>query len=229
MSSKKLKNTLRDFFSFSRGERNGIIILFFCILATSIFRFLYPLNKIDPATESKYQAQVIKLEKLGAKRDSFTNTNKNNYSVKSSGRYNKVTYKPKAYKVIELNSTDTFALDELPGIGSAYARRIIKYRDLLGGYYNKDQVLEVYGMKPENFVLFKNYIRVDTLLIMHISLNTGTFKEINAHPYISYEQTKSIFRYRNKGLNINMELLRKNNVFDSAEIKKLLPYLIFSK
>ena len=47
---------------------------------------------------------------------------------------------------IELNEVDSAGLVKLSGIGSVYAARILKYRELLGGYYLKKQLLEVYNM-----------------------------------------------------------------------------------
>jgi DNA uptake protein ComE-like DNA-binding protein len=231
MGNRILKNTLRDFFTFTRIERNGIIILLFWILITSIFRYVYSFNrtKLYSATDNTYLAQRVKLENQYIKKDTFIPAHKNNFKNKSSEGLHKKAFKTKTYKIVELNNSDTTQLDGLPGIGPAYARRIIKYREMLGGYYKKEQILEVFGMRPENFNLFEKYIRTDTSLIRKISLNTATFKEINAHPYISYEQTKAIFRFRNKGLTINLDLLEKNKIFDSLEIKKLIPYINYSK
>jgi competence protein ComEA len=231
MSNRILKNTLKDFFTFTRIERNGIIILLFCILVTSIFRFAYSFSKSNliTATGNTYLAQKIKLENQNQKKNPLTPTYKKNVTYQLPEGSHKKAFKAKTYKIVELNNSDTTELDGLPGIGPTYARRIIKYREMLGGYYKKEQILEVYGMRPENFNLFEKYIHTDTSLIRKISLNTATFKEINAHPYISYEQTKAIFKCRNKGLTINWELLEKNKIFDSLETKKLIPYINCTK
>ena len=52
------------------------------------------------------------------------------------------TKRPEAYlpklkpgATIDLNTADTTLLKRVPGIGSSFARRIVKYRELLGGYY----------------------------------------------------------------------------------------------
>jgi competence protein ComEA len=44
---------------------------------------------------------------------------------------------------VELNSADSTDLVELYGIGPVFANRILKYRDLLGGFYSVNQLLEV--------------------------------------------------------------------------------------
>ncbi|MFM7309843.1 MAG: ComEA family DNA-binding protein, partial [Flavobacteriales bacterium] len=52
-------------------------------------------------------------------------------------------YHPTAMRV-ELNSADTLELRKLPAIGVSIARRIIQYRERLGGYHALHQLLEVY-------------------------------------------------------------------------------------
>ena len=47
---------------------------------------------------------------------------------------------------LNLNQADSLALIEIKGIGPVFAKRIIEYRELLGGYYDKHQLLEVYGL-----------------------------------------------------------------------------------
>lgn len=49
---------------------------------------------------------------------------------------------------IDLNSADTTALKRIPGIGSYYARKIIAYRERLGGFVWASQVDEVEGLPP---------------------------------------------------------------------------------
>ncbi len=105
---------------------------------------------------------------------------------------------PKKMKILEINSADSLALDELPGIGPSFARRIIKYRQMLGGFVSADQLLEVYGMDSARYNGFVRLIRIDTLKVCKLDLNRATFKELLAHPYLEYEQVKAIVRFRDK-------------------------------
>ena len=50
---------------------------------------------------------------------------------------------PAAAVMVELNSADTLELDKIRGIGPAFARRIVKYRERIGGFYKKEQLMEV--------------------------------------------------------------------------------------
>ena len=63
--------------------------------------------------------------------------------------YKQASNKFPAGTVIELNQADTLTLKKIPGIGSTFARRIVGYRELLGGFYTVHQLAEVYGIDEE--------------------------------------------------------------------------------
>ena len=94
---------------------------------------------------------------------------------------------------IELNSADTSSLISVRGIGHVFSRRILKYRKLLGGFYKKNQLLEVYGIDSIAFSNIEKQITVDTALIEKININTAEFKQALKHPYLKYEDVKAIF------------------------------------
>jgi competence protein ComEA len=125
--------------------------------------------------------------------------------------------------IIELNSADSIAFISLPGIGPAYAKRILKYRSLLGGFTSIDQLKEVYGFSPESFDKVKDHIRTDPTLIKKVDLNKDEFKIITRHPYIGYERTKEIFSFRKKQP-ITAENLSELFPIESERVR-LLPYL----
>jgi competence protein ComEA len=133
----------------------------------------------------------------------------------------------KQIKVVELNSTDSIGLLPLPGIGPGFAKRILKYRSLLGGYYSTEQLKEVYGFSDSLFQVVKDLVKVDPSLITKIDINTEDFKKLNAHPYISYEDTKTIFNFRRKNGPITKIEHLKICISDEEQIRKLTPYLGF--
>ena len=71
---------------------------------------------------------------------------KNQYFKKTKASNDiKSSFEPRVVKRIEsqsidLNIADTLTLKKLKGVGSVYSNRIIKYRDLLGGFSNKRQL-----------------------------------------------------------------------------------------
>ncbi len=126
---------------------------------------------------------------------------------------------------IELNSADSLTLIELNGIGPAFAKRILKYRSILGGYTNIQQLKEVYGFNDELYEKVKNVFKIDASLVKKIDLNKDEFKTINKHPYLSYELTKTIFDWRRKSAITAQSL--KDIINDESVYNKLLPYLQF--
>jgi competence protein ComEA len=222
MLLKNLKVLVKDFLLFSKGERNGIIVILLLILLTASFRIIYPkLNNNKNIALTKAGCLFVNDSLLI--RDSIRlNYNKPSYSNNKEKKT-----KVKEYTIVELNTADSAQLINLPGIGSILSGRIIKYRNLLGGYYKKDQLAEVFGLKEEHLMRFIKYIVVDTAHIKKVSLNYDNFADINRHPYISYSQTKAIFKIRNQNIKITKELIVQNKIFDSTELIKLTPYINF--
>lgn len=133
---------------------------------------------------------------------------------------------PRQIPMVELNSADTNLLMELPGIGPAFARRIWKYGQRLGGYHHTEQLLEVYGMEASRLEQIRPFIIIDTLKISKIDLNQASFKEMLRHPYLEYYMVKAIAEYRQKhhGIRDITELKSLPLMYDDL-YRKLRPYL----
>ncbi len=159
---------------FTRSELRGVLILSFGVIAIRVLAYA-----IIPVAENLPLGNPVSA------------------SLDSSGQVRK---KP---RLIEINSADSLALDELPGIGLVFAKRIIKYREMLGGYAYPAQLKEVYGMDTGRLAGFIKLIRIDTLHLRKLDLNKATFKELLAHPYLDYDQVKAIVRFRDKKGRLN--------------------------
>lgn len=129
---------------------------------------------------------------------------------------------------IELNTADTNKLTLVHGIGETYASRILKYRDLLGGFYSVEQLKEVYGINDSVYSSIKDNFKVDTALCEYINLNKADFGDFVRHPYLNEYQTKSILKYRElKGSKITRsEELLENNILPEKTYLKITNYLI---
>lgn len=95
--------------------------------------------------------------------------------------------------VVDINTADSLALEGLPGIGPAFAKRILKYRTLLGGYVQVAQLKEVYGMPEETYEKIKPLCKVSAAAVKHIpgdSLWLLPYKFY--HPYLSKELKAAI-------------------------------------
>ena len=121
--------------------------------------------------------------------------------------------KPAAKKtipVVDLNTVDSITLLELPQIGPYTASRIVEFRDKLGGFVNKEQLLAVKGMDEARFAAIQPYINLGAVEIRKVDINRTDFKTLVHHPYLSYEQVKLIFNQREKrGMIKNWEQLEE--------------------
>ncbi len=106
--------------------------------------------------------------------------------------------KPVNRMKVEINSADSAMLVQKFLLSPWLARRILKYRTLLGGFYSRTQLREVYGMKTATYNAIKTFVRIDTSKIKKTDLNTATFKQLLHHPYIDYETTKKLVNFRRK-------------------------------
>lgn len=141
--------------------------------------------------------------------------------IKKTGKTEKVLI-----SFIELNSSDSISMGKLPGINKALSTRILKFRNLLGGFYKQEQLLEVYGFKKNTYDSVKCLVKVDSNLIKKINLNQVSEKELAKHPYIGKYKAVEIIKYRkfkNKISNYNELVL--NGFFSKEEMNKLKYYL----
>lgn len=176
---------------------------------------LQKMYTISPALYEKLKPYVMIAEKPATYLESKRPFDKNTASVK-------------VLPVIEINSADTLQLDEIKGIGQAFARRIVKYRDRLGGFYQKEQLMEVYGLDSAKFEEIKAQVRVDAGQIKKININTATFEELKNHPYLKYKQINTLIQYRKQhGAYKDVEDLKKVAILTPQNIQNLVPYLTF--
>lgn len=129
---------------------------------------------------------------------------------------------------VDINSCDTLQLIALKGIGAKTARRIIEYRDKLGGYHHEQQFLEVYGINAHRMLKFRDNIIYKTP-IRKINVNLASKKELVKHPYINWTTADVIVNYRSHhGHYQEPKDLLKTRVVKKSWVKEITPYLDFS-
>ncbi len=125
---------------------------------------------------------------------------------------------------VALNVADTTELMKIPGIGSGYARRIVAYRERLGGFVDARQLLEVENI-PESVL---SYVTVDGSFVRKLNLNKLTFNQLRRHPYINYYQAREICDYRRlHGPLRSLSDLKFSSDFHAEAIERLTPYVTF--
>lgn len=131
--------------------------------------------------------------------------------------------------LIELNSADSLLLTDLQGIGPVLAGRILKYRNLLGGFVRKEQLLEVYGLPYETFENINRAVNIDTTGITRIDLNKATYSKLIRHPYLDAYTVKGILNYRDIQGNIkDVNELKDNRIIPEENFSRIKPYLVVS-
>ena len=151
-----------------------------------------------------------------------------NHSLSSPDSQDTKTYsypqKLKPGQRISINTADTTELMKIPGIGSYYAKAIIRYREQLGGFVSNKQLLEIEGM-PETALSFAD---IESDNIKKLSINKLTLNQLRRHPYINFYQAKEICDYRRlRGPIKSLQELKLLKDFPPDEIERLSPYIDF--
>jgi competence protein ComEA len=186
------------------------------------FKKAEDLQKIYGVSEGEYQrlAPYIQIPSPGKEHEK--NAEKGNPANPEPPHKVKTT--PLA--LVELNSADSAALEALRCIGPGFAKRIVTYRKLLGGFHDLDQLHEVYGMDEDRFHCLITQVTVDSLRILKLNPNKATLIELRKHPYIHFELAKLIVSYRERhGDYKQLGDLRALKLLDESQFKRLLAYL----
>ncbi|GAA4197875.1 helix-hairpin-helix domain-containing protein [Pedobacter jeongneungensis] len=142
--------------------------------------------------------------------------------------FEKKEYVKKAPVIVDINQADSAKLDEIKGIGAAFAKRIIKYRERLGGFYKKEQLMEVYGLDSVKYAEIKDQISISSVPLKTININTAVFDDLKRNPYLSYKQINAIIQYRKQHGNYsNVADLKKIAILNQQVIDKIAPYISF--
>ena len=129
---------------------------------------------------------------------------------------------------IEINSADVATLVRINGIGEKSAKQIVRYRELLGGYYSVEQISELQVVTTDNFQRILPQICCDNSKIKKININFAAQNELETHPYLSSRMLKRIINKRLlKGGWSTIEEMIEDNIFSADEAARIAPYLQF--
>lgn len=234
--------------TFTKGERTAIIILaavILLIIAANFFvmnhkpnvnKSLHNLDSIialheeavddmkarELAEQMEREARNKKIREEREKKK-LQKPKKPDFKKKEVKKENSVM--KKEIHIVNLNTTDTLELMQLPEIGAFFARNIVDYREKLGGYIDKEQLLEVYGFDSIRLEIIAPFINIDSVTIRKIRINYDDFKTILRHPYIEYEDVKKIVNHReSKGMIKDWETYLK--VVEREDIDKRLRWYL---
>lgn len=104
----------------------------------------------------------------------------------------------KEIPIVDVNVVDSATLVELPQLGSYTAGRIVSYREKLGGFISLEQLREVKGIDSARYEAIFPYLRLESVEIKQLDVNRSDFKTLVNHPYLNYNQVKTIVNHREK-------------------------------
>ncbi|MDR2042615.1 MAG: helix-hairpin-helix domain-containing protein [Tannerella sp.] len=236
----------RDFFYFSKGERQALVVLLALIIITGMILILRQppapapqeeatrtvaspapdtaAQAVSPAPEKPSARQQAETRPARKQRESISERTQRMTSLDRPRR----TEKFEPGTTLELNTADTTALKKVPGIGSAYATRIVKYRNLLGGFHTVTQLREVYGVDEDKYAALSPWFTVEASHVRKLPVNALPMDSLRKHPYISYRQARAIERLRKQKKQLSgWENLQLLDEFTEADKLRILPYLSF--
>lgn len=135
--------------------------------------------------------------------------------------------KQKPQLSLDINVADSIQLLKIKGVGPVRARRIILFREKLGGFISMEQLKEVYGIDS---LTLKNLYRLSFISQdfdpRKISLNRATWEEFTAHPYLTRKDAAALLAYRTQhGKFDSVRQVLEIKLLQEERILKLLPYL----
>ena len=104
-------------------------------------------------------------------------------ATNSSKTYEKYT-KKEVLKVLDINQATKEDLMKISGIGEALSDRILKQKEVFGGYVSMEQMNDVWGLSPEVLASLNQYFKITTLpKINKININNASIKELGSFYY----------------------------------------------
>ena len=231
-------NAISRSLSFSKTESKGTILLIFVMLCSIILmkwkinRYQNIANTTQDSTALAWITDVQSAYELKKEKEQVFDKSvyqpKTNYKKYIPEKKKAVARieKPKVEIIIQdLNLATAEDLQMVKGIGPAYSERIIKYRNLLGGFADSSQLREVYGLTNETIDKLYGYFQIQSE-VHQLDLNTDSIKHLARHPYISYDLARIIINYRKQhGDILTSEDLSKIKALDEGTFLRLKPYL----
>jgi DNA uptake protein ComE-like DNA-binding protein len=225
-----IKEFVKDWLSFSRKERTGVIVLL-CIIS---LLWILPLffstaevpEEVMQITPVRFEtAKAIVVVKMNSRKKDWSDSPAKAYSTKSFKQIN-------PQKKLDINLADSVSLESLPGIGEKLSSRIVRYRDRLGGFISIDQLKEVYGLSDSTFLLVNKFLFVaNGYMPAQIAVNQATYADFRRHPYLSPAFIKALLAYRKTHVKVDDYKTCEhiaNQVGDSLH-KQIKAYLNFNQ
>jgi competence ComEA-like helix-hairpin-helix protein len=231
----KIHYYLRFVLAYTHDEIKGIIVLFSMM---GIYVLYYIGSEYYKKEQERLEFNPVVWEtnykKISPKSFASRKSRGNESGVRRKGWVDYGSYKSgksgvrRRQAAIDINTADSTAWVALNGIGPGFAKRIITYREKLGGFYQVDQLKEVYGLDSVWVNENKGILKVGSGVYRFLKINQVEWKDFR-HPYLPYGQSKVVLAYRKQhGPLKDFETLQQIQLLEHLAWKKLKPYLSFA-
>ena len=129
----------------------------------------------------------------------------------------------KPQRLVDLNQASAEEWGQLSGIGPVLSRRIVKFRDALGGFASLNQLHQVYGLDSAVIERVWPSLRLEAHSHRGICLDTVTFRSLVRHPLFDAAQTRKVHRAWGRGTTLDAFWTRLSAT--DAERQAWMPYL----
>jgi DNA uptake protein ComE-like DNA-binding protein len=222
---------LLKWFGYTRRERRSSFILVIILVLIITLRYTVPERSTDfeILPDSSYRYPVGEDESIYPD-DEISSAGSGSLLRSYSAASTWQESEKRGVQRIDLNSCDSADLERLPMLGPVLSSRIIKYRNILGGFVSVIQLREVYGISDSAMMVLSGRLRADTSGISRIDVNSAGFGDLLRHPYIERSEVRSILNYRElNGYVRSLDELVENRVLTQTKADRLRPYLSFDR
>jgi len=233
----KIHYYLRFVFGFSQSDINGMYSLFLLlllyVLASYGYRYIEG-EKLAISFQPKvWNSALVKMPKQREwvkypihkkwERRAAPTSNFNGRIFPGYGR----KLAQKQHWTLDINMADSVAWVGLKGIGPGFAKRILAYRQRLGGFNAVMQLKEVYGLDSVWVEENKSHLKIGAGVFRTLRVNQLAWNEFR-HPYLPYAQVKLFLTYRKQHPYISSyEELEQIHGLDLGVWIRLKPYLSY--
>lgn len=226
---------MKTFFNFTSAQWSVAISLLVVMMVFSLFYNLYENNAPSKLNLQQFEAEIEAFEREQQfLEDSMCKVYHqrrqaslaSNYDSKDTSKRSKIPM----YQIVKvnLNLCDTNDIMVVPQFGGKRAKKIVEYREQLGGYHDLKQLSEIYILRDLKLEFLEKYFTLGETDVKKINVNTADYKTMISHPYFDAYLTKTILNYRKKNGQIhNISEFEQITHAYKELIDKIEPYLQF--
>lgn len=218
---------MKRLYFFTKSEKIGILALLLLVCTSFGINMVYEGEKA-PKDDGKFEREVNEfIMRLSQEQENRKSPQITQEQIKNQTHKQSAPERKKEVVKIELNTADSTQLKQLRGIGSVFSKRIVRFRDYLGGYYSIEQLKEVYGMTDELYNSIRPNLKIDKNKIRKFSVNADSFSYKFRHPYLKKDDVKKIMskKRENAGAPISAAELKELLSMPDNEWRKLSSYI----